>query len=117
MNTQRILSTSLTASLLASGAWAQQNTPPKAATATTLKANQTVANSLALNDKMDFDEASRGLIASLEKPVVQTAEGKRVTHCRKEMTADKVPKTVLFVDALPKPTVGKTLRRELRTAA
>ncbi len=39
-----------------------------------------------------------------------------IAHCRKEMTAYKVPKNVLFVDALPKSTVGKILRRELRTA-
>ncbi len=40
-----------------------------------------------------------------------------IAHCRKEMTAYKVPKTVVFVDALPKSTVGKILRRELRTVA
>ena len=39
-----------------------------------------------------------------------------IAHCRKEMTAYQVPKNVLFVDALPKSTVGKILRRELRTA-
>jgi len=38
-----------------------------------------------------------------------------IAHCRKEMAAYKVPKTVLFIDALPKSTVGKILRRELRT--
>jgi long-chain acyl-CoA synthetase len=37
-----------------------------------------------------------------------------VAHCRAEMTAYKVPKIVRFVDALPKSTVGKILRRELR---
>jgi long-chain acyl-CoA synthetase len=35
-------------------------------------------------------------------------------HCRRELTAYKVPKSVHFVDALPKSTVGKILRRELR---
>ena len=40
-----------------------------------------------------------------------------IAHCRTEMTAYKVPKAVLFVDALPKSTVGKILRRELRTVA
>jgi long-chain acyl-CoA synthetase len=40
-----------------------------------------------------------------------------IAHCRNEMTAYKVPKTVSFVDALPKSTVGKILRRELRTVA
>jgi long-chain acyl-CoA synthetase len=38
-----------------------------------------------------------------------------IAHCRTEMTAYKVPKAVVFVDALPKSTVGKILRRELRT--
>jgi long-chain acyl-CoA synthetase len=37
-----------------------------------------------------------------------------IAHCRKAMTSYKVPKTVRFVDALPKSTVGKILRRELR---
>ena len=34
--------------------------------------------------------------------------------CRKELTSYKVPKQVVFLDALPKSTVGKILRRELR---
>jgi long-chain acyl-CoA synthetase len=37
--------------------------------------------------------------------------------CRKEMTAYKVPKFVDFIDALPKSTVGKILRRSLRGGA
>jgi len=37
-----------------------------------------------------------------------------IAYCRKELTAYKVPKQVVFVDALPKSTVGKILRRELR---
>jgi long-chain acyl-CoA synthetase len=35
--------------------------------------------------------------------------------CRQALTAYKVPKQVAFVAALPKSTVGKILRRELRT--
>ena len=35
-------------------------------------------------------------------------------HCRAGLTAYKVPKHIEFIDALPKSTVGKILRRELR---
>lgn len=37
-----------------------------------------------------------------------------VAHCRAGMAAYKVPRIICFVDALPKSTVGKILRRELR---
>jgi long-chain acyl-CoA synthetase len=37
-----------------------------------------------------------------------------LAYCRKEMTAYKTPKTIQFIDALPKSNVGKILRRELR---
>jgi long-chain acyl-CoA synthetase len=39
---------------------------------------------------------------------------KILEHCKKELTAYKVPKHVEFRDALPKSNVGKILRRELR---
>lgn len=37
-----------------------------------------------------------------------------IDHCRKNLTGYKVPKSVEFVDELPKTNVGKILRRELR---
>ena len=40
-----------------------------------------------------------------------------IAFCRKELTGYKVPKIVRFVNALPKSTVGKILRRELRDVA
>ena len=36
------------------------------------------------------------------------------THCRENLTAYKVPKTIIFANELPKTNVGKILRRELR---
>ena len=50
-------------------------------------------------------------------PGATLTEADVIAHCRKEMTAYKTPKIVRFVDALPKSTVGKILRRELRDVA
>lgn len=35
-------------------------------------------------------------------------------YCREQLTAYKIPKQIAFMSALPKSTVGKVLRRELR---
>ena len=37
-----------------------------------------------------------------------------IAHCRRKLTAYKVPKEVRFLDALPKSNVGKILRKDLR---
>jgi len=37
-----------------------------------------------------------------------------VNFCRQSLTSYKVPKQVVFIDEIPKSTVGKLLRRELR---
>ena len=37
-----------------------------------------------------------------------------IDHCRAHLATFKVPKTVEFMDALPKSAVGKILRRVLR---
>lgn len=41
-------------------------------------------------------------------------EAELITYCREYLTAYKVPKKVVVLDELPKSTVGKILRRELR---
>jgi long-chain acyl-CoA synthetase len=38
-------------------------------------------------------------------------------HCRRELAAYKVPKEIRFVETLPKSTVGKILRKDLRELA
>ena len=50
----------------------------------------------------------------VRKPGVAITTEALISHCRASMAAYKVPKDVAFVDALPKSTVGKILRRELR---
>jgi long-chain acyl-CoA synthetase len=37
-----------------------------------------------------------------------------INFCRQGLTAYKVPKHIVFIDEIPKSTVGKLLRRELR---
>jgi long-chain acyl-CoA synthetase len=65
-------------------------------------------------------DAKTGEAAKLfvvKAPGAALTEDDVIAHCRKELTAYKVPKVVRIVDALPKSTVGKILRRELRDAA
>ncbi|MBP6677413.1 MAG: MBL fold metallo-hydrolase [Vitreoscilla sp.] len=64
--------------ILASAPALAQQQAPKDATPATAKANAAVRQALALNDKQDFDEATRGLIATLADPVVKAADGKLV---------------------------------------
>lgn len=44
----------------------------------------------------------------------ELTEAQVSAHCRANLTAYKCPKQIVFVEALPKSTVGKILRRELR---
>jgi long-chain acyl-CoA synthetase len=47
-------------------------------------------------------------------PGTSLTEAELIAHCRRELTAYKVPKEVRFLDALPKSNVGKILRKDLR---
>jgi long-chain acyl-CoA synthetase len=50
----------------------------------------------------------------VKAPGAAITEDSVVAHCKRELSAYKVPRHVRFLDALPKSTVGKILRRELR---
>jgi long-chain acyl-CoA synthetase len=47
-------------------------------------------------------------------PGAEVTEADVIAHCRRELTAYKVPKHVRFLEALPKTNVGKILRKDLR---
>lgn len=44
----------------------------------------------------------------------KVAESEVIAHCKELLTAYKSPKKVIFMDELPKSTIGKVLRRELK---
>jgi long-chain acyl-CoA synthetase len=60
-------------------------------------------------------EAVRLFVA--KGPGATLTEDDVIAHCRRELTAYKVPKEVRFLDALPKSNVGKILRKDLRALA
>jgi long-chain acyl-CoA synthetase len=47
-------------------------------------------------------------------PGAALTAGDVIAHCRRELTAYKVPRQVIFLEALPKSPVGKILRKDLR---
>jgi len=57
-------------------------------------------------------EAVRLFVA--KTPGATLTEADLITHCRRQLSAYKVPKEIRFLDALPKSNVGKILRKDLR---
>ncbi|RMB08455.1 long-chain-fatty-acid--CoA ligase [Eilatimonas milleporae] len=57
------------------------------------------------------------VVAYIVKGDDRLTAGDVTAHCRDHLTGYKVPKTVIFVDELPKSPVGKVLRRDLRDRA
>lgn len=50
----------------------------------------------------------------VKKPGADVTDAEIIAHCRKEMTAYKIPRQIVHINELPKSGVGKILRRELR---
>lgn len=50
----------------------------------------------------------------VRKPDSDVSEEDIITHCRKNLTAYKIPRRITWLEELPKSGVGKILRRELR---
>jgi len=50
----------------------------------------------------------------VRKPDSDVGDEAILSHCRKEMTAYKIPRRITYIDELPKSGVGKILRRQLR---
>ena len=48
------------------------------------------------------------------KPGADVSEEDIIAHCRKNLTAYKIPRKITWIEELPKSGVGKILRRELR---
>jgi long-chain acyl-CoA synthetase len=57
-------------------------------------------------------EAVRLFVAKV--PGATLTEADLIAHCRRQLSAYKVPKEIRFLEALPKSTVGKILRKDLR---
>ena len=61
-----------------------------------------------------WGEAVKAVVVT--KPGQQVSEDELIAHCREALAGFKVPKSVQFVDALPKSGAGKILKRSLRDA-
>jgi long-chain acyl-CoA synthetase len=62
-----------------------------------------------------IDEASGEVVkACIVKSDPELTKEDVITHCRKHLTAYKIPKRLEFYDDLPKTNVGKILRRSLK---
>jgi linear primary-alkylsulfatase len=111
MEKARAIATMLLAAMAFAGtpAMAQQGTESKSATANTERANAAVRQAMTMNDKQDFEDATRGLMAQLKDPIVKAADGRVVWNTQRYE----------FVKGDPPATVNPSLWREqkLNTAA
>lgn len=59
-----------------------------------------------------WGEAVKAVV--VRTPDSKVSEEDIINHCRKELAGFKVPKSVDFIEEIPRSFVGKTLKRELR---
>ncbi|MGJ7509744.1 alkyl/aryl-sulfatase [Variovorax sp. GT1P44] len=57
--------------------------PSKPATATTERANEAVRKAMAMNDKQDMEDATRGKLAELKDPLIKAADGRMVWNTQR----------------------------------
>ena len=60
------------------------------------------------------EKCGESVMAVIVKKNPELTEDTIKTYCRENLTAYKVPKSIIFVTELPKTNVGKILRREIR---
>jgi acyl-CoA synthetase (AMP-forming)/AMP-acid ligase II len=48
------------------------------------------------------------------RPDATATEDELLSHCRSQLARFKVPRAVMFLDALPRNPSGKVLKRDLR---
>ena len=63
---------------------------------------------------VDDDKTGEAIKLFVVKSNISISKESIIEHCRVNLAAYKVPKQVEFIEELPKSTVGKVLRRELR---
>ena len=107
MTQTRPVFATLIAAVALSGApaFAQPGGEPKPATPTTVRANEAVAKAMTMNDKQDFEDATRGLMAELKDPLVKAADGRTVWNTQRydfikgDAPATRQPQPVAAADA------------------
>ena len=72
-----------TALLAGAPTFAQQGAEAKPPTATTAAANEAVRKAMAMNDRQDFEDATRGKLAELKEPLVKAADGRTVWNTQR----------------------------------
>jgi alkyl sulfatase BDS1-like metallo-beta-lactamase superfamily hydrolase len=97
-----LIASALAAASVSAQTSAGPATAPKPATQATVRANQAVAQTLSFNDKADFDEATRGLVATMPDEPVRNADGAVVWD----------PKRYDFVQGDAPATVNPSLWRQ-----